>query len=324
MARVVDIDEAVRLLRGGAVVALPTETVYGLAADAESPEAVARIFEAKGRPSSHPLIVHLPSVDALDDGWVASIPPVAQRLADLLWPGPLTLIFERGPRVPDAVTGGLETVGIRVPSHPAMRSVLERFGGGLAAPSANRFGAVSPTTAAHVLADLGHRIEAIVDGGDCEVGIESTIVDVSTGVARILRPGAVTREELEAIVGGPVPLAGEDAPRAPGALASHYAPRARIHAVSADEAPQQARELVESHGRVAVLAPPSMILEGDGITRIEVPDDPRERARGLYASLRAVDAGAFDHAVVVLPDESGLGAAIADRLRKAAGPRGEA
>jgi L-threonylcarbamoyladenylate synthase len=321
MARVVDIDEAVRLLGEGAVVALPTETVYGLAADAESPAAVARIFAAKGRPSSHPLIVHLASVQALEDGWVATVPPVAQRLADVLWPGPLTLIFERGARVPDAVTGGLHTVGIRVPRHPMMRAVLERFGGGLAAPSANRFGAVSPTNATHVLADLGHRIEAIVDGGDCEVGIESTIVDVSSGVARILRPGAVTREQLEAIVGGPVPTAGEEGPRAPGALASHYAPRARIHAVSAEGAAERAAELARSHGRVAVLAPPSLAIDGDAITRIEVSADPEERARGLYASLRAVDAGGFDHAVVVLPDESGLGVAIADRLRKAAGPR---
>jgi len=322
MARVVDIDEAVRLLRKGAVVALPTETVYGLAADAESPAAVARIFEAKGRPSSHPLIVHLPSAETLEEGWADTVPPVGQRLADMLWPGPLTLVLERGARVPDAVTGGLDTVGLRVPRHPTMRAVLEKLDGGLAAPSANRFGAVSPTSAAHVIADIGHRIEAIVDGGDCEVGIESTIVDVSAGAAQILRPGAVTREALETIVGGPVPVAGEDAPPAPGDLVSHYAPRARIHAVSVGEAAARATDLARAHRRVALLAPPSLAdAGGEGVVYIEVPDEPVERARGLYASLRAVDAGGFAHAVVVLPDETGLGVAIADRLRKAAGPR---
>ena len=173
------------------------------------------------------------------------------------------------------------------------------------------------------MADLGGRIAAVVDGGHCEVGIESTIVDTSTGVARILRPGAVTREELEAIVGGPVPMAGEDAPRAPGALASHYAPRARVHTVDASEAAARAVALAEAGGSVALLAPSSVTVDHERVSRIEVPADPAERARSLYASLRAVDAGGFDHAVVVLPEETGLGVAIADRLRKAAGPRSD-
>ena len=323
MARMVEIDEAARLLRAGEVVALPTETVYGLAADAENPDAVARIFAAKGRPRSHPLIVHLPSVAALDEGWAAELPPVARRLAGVLWPGPLTLIVRRGPRALDAVTGGLATVGLRVPAHPTMRAVLTRFGGAVAAPSANRFGAVSPTSAAHVMADLGARIAAIVDGGPCELGIESTIVDASSGTARILRPGAVTREALEAIAGAPMPTAGEDAPRAPGALPSHYAPRARVHTADASDAAARAVELADAGASVVLLAPSSVAADHERVSHIDVPEDPQDRARSLYASLRAVDAGGFDHAVVVLPEETGLGVAIADRLRKAAGPRSD-
>lgn len=321
MARDVDVETAAELLREGALVAIPTETVYGLGADAEQPAAVARIFEAKGRPSSHPLIVHLRSADALDEGWAAEVPPAARRLADVLWPGPLTLVLRRGPRALDAVTGGLPTVGLRVPAHPLTRALLESLGGGLAAPSANRFGSVSPTSADHVRRDLGDRIDAVLDGGECEVGIESTIVDVSTGVPRVLRPGAITREMLEELLGAPVPVAGEDAPRAPGMLASHYAPRARVHAVEAPELDARARALAAQHGRVALLAPRELALEAPGLELIEVPSEPAARARTLYASLRAVDERGFEHAVVVLPEARGLGVAIADRLKKAGAER---
>lgn len=321
MARDVDVETAASLLRAGALVAIPTETVYGLGADAEQPAAVARIFAAKGRPSSHPLIVHLPSADALDEGWAAEVPPAARRLADVLWPGPLTLILRRGPRALDAVTGGLSTVGLRVPAHPLARALLERFGGGIAAPSANRFGSVSPTTAEHVHRDLGDRIDAVLDGGPCEIGIESTIVDVSTGVPRILRPGAITREMLEEILGAPVLAAGEDAPRAPGMLASHYAPRAKVHAVAGDELEARARALVAQHGRIALLAPRELAIAMPGLEVIEVPADPAERARTLYASLRAIDERGLEHAIVVLPEERGLGVAIADRLKKAGADR---
>ncbi|AKF07425.1 L-threonylcarbamoyladenylate synthase [Sandaracinus amylolyticus] len=321
MAPTVDVDTAATLLRAGKLVAIPTETVYGLGADAEQPDAVARIFAAKGRPSSHPLIVHLRAADALDEGWAANVPPAARRLADVLWPGPLTLILQRGPRALDAVTGGLSTVGLRVPAHPLARALLERVGG-IAAPSANRFGSVSPTTAAHVQRDLGDRIDAVLDGGPCEVGIESTIVDVSTGVPRILRPGGISREVLEEILGAPVPMAGDDAPRAPGMLASHYAPRAKVVAVAPRDASQRAHELARE-GRIALLAPPTLALDlPDALERIDVPADPRERARTLYESLRAIDERGFERAIVVLPDdERGLGLAIADRLRKAGAPK---
>lgn len=315
------IDDAVSVLRAGGLVAIPTETVYGLAADAENPAAVARIFAVKGRPSNHPLIVHVHSPDALHEGWARNVPPLAQRLADTLWPGPLTLVLPRGPRALHAVTGGLDTVAIRVPAHPIALELLSRFSGGLAAPSANRFGSVSPTHAEHVRQDLGDSIEGIVDGGAAEIGLESTIVDLSTGVPRMLRPGGVSREAIEEVLGTAVSMAGTNAPRAPGSHASHYAPRARVIATNAMEVRDRIAQLQSHSGRLAVLAPRSLDLPSD-VERIEVPDDDVERARTLYATLRMLDERGFDLALVVLPEsERGLGLAIADRLRRAAGPR---
>jgi L-threonylcarbamoyladenylate synthase len=315
------IDDAVSVLRAGGLVAIPTETVYGLAADAENPDAVARIFEVKGRPTSHPLIVHLHSPDALHAGWARNVPPLAQRLADTLWPGPLTLVLERGPRALHAVTGGLDTVALRVPAHPVALALLSRFSGGLAAPSANRFGSVSPTLAEHVRQDLGNSIEGIVDGGAATIGIESTIIDLSTGIPRMLRPGGVSREAIEDVLGTEVSMAGTAAPRAPGTHASHYAPRARVIATSASEVRGKITQLQSHAGRLAVLAPRSLDLPPD-VARIDVPEDDVERARTLYATLRMLDERKFTLALVVLPEsERGLGLAIADRLRRAAGPR---
>lgn len=315
------LDDAVSILRRGGVIAIPTETVYGLAADAENPDAVARIFAIKGRPASHPLIVHLDSADHLHQGWVRDVPPLAQRLADTLWPGPLTLVLARGPRALDVVTGGLDTIAVRVPQHPLTLALLSQFGGGLAAPSANRFGSVSPTQAEHVRHDLGPVIDGILDGGPAEIGLESTIVDVSTGEPRILRPGGVSRELIEDVLGAPVSIVGQGAPRAPGSHASHYAPRARVVAASVTETPSVLIGLRSRPGRLAVLAPRSIDLPAD-ITRIDVPEDDVERARTLYATLRKIDEHGFDHALVILPEtEVGLGWAIADRIRRAAGPR---
>ncbi|MBA3455929.1 MAG: threonylcarbamoyl-AMP synthase, partial [Deltaproteobacteria bacterium] len=229
MKRGSDIATAAGVLRAGGLVAFPTETVYGLGADASSDAAVARIFAAKGRPRAHPLIVHL-APDARLSDWAIDVPESARRLAAEAWPGPLTIILARGPRVSLATTGGSETVGLRVPAHPMAQDLLRAFGGGIAAPSANRFGAVSPTTADHVTADLGDDVDYVLDGGACDVGVESTIVDLSRGRAVLLRPGGLAREAIEAIIG---PLAEADlaAPAAPGTLASHYAPRAQVIAV---------------------------------------------------------------------------------------------
>ena len=232
-----DVGAAVSALRAGALVALPTETVYGLAADASSAEAVARVFAAKGRPANHPVIVHLPSVRSLDD-WADDVPSWARSLAETLWPGPLTLVVPKASTVLDAVTGGQETVGLRVPAHPVTLQVLDQFGGGLAAPSANRYGRVSPTTAEHVVAEMGDALKAergdfVLDGGACMVGVESTIVGAWDETPRLLRPGAVTAEQLAELTGLPVSADPTDV-RVPGSTESHYSPASQVLAVEAD------------------------------------------------------------------------------------------
>jgi len=218
---------AVEVLRRGGVIALPTETVYGLAADVASEAAVARVYAIKGRPPGHPLIVHAAALGALE-GYVAEVTPELRALAARFWPGPLTAIVARGPRTPLGVTGGQETVAVRVPAHPLARAILAAFGGALAAPSANRFGRVSPTSAEHVRADLGDEVDLVVDGGPAQVGVESTIVDLTGAVPAVLRAGAVTPSQLGAALGTPVVTRVGGGVRAPGTLAAHYAPRARV------------------------------------------------------------------------------------------------
>ncbi|HET7828718.1 MAG TPA: L-threonylcarbamoyladenylate synthase [Candidatus Limnocylindrales bacterium] len=309
------IARAVEILRSGGLVAFPTETVYGLGADASSPAAVRRIFEAKGRPADHPLIVHLGSVDALD-AWAADVPPLARTLAEALWPGPLTIVLRRSARVPDAVTGGLPTVGLRVPAHPVALELLRAFEGGIAAPSANRFGTVSPTTAEHVRDGLGDRVDLVLDGGASAVGVESTIVDLSGDEPGILRPGGVPREVLEALAGVPFPVREGGEIRAPGTLASHYAPDARLMLVAPPDQPARAAELRARGLRVGVLAfEPNARVEG--ATVVDLGDSEEEAARRLYAAIRELD----DTCDVILgwpPEERGLGLAIGDRLRRAA------
>jgi L-threonylcarbamoyladenylate synthase len=309
------IARAVEILRSGGLVAFPTETVYGLGADASSPAAVRRIFEAKGRPADHPLIVHLGSVDALD-AWAADVPPLARTLAEALWPGPLTIVLRRSARVPDAVTGGLPTVGLRVPAHPIALELLRAFEGGIAAPSANRFGTVSPTTAEHVRDGLGDRVDLVLDGGASAVGVESTIVDLSGDEPGILRPGGVPREVLEALAGVPFPVREGGEIRAPGTLASHYAPDARLMLVAPPDQPARAAELRARGLRVGVLAfEPNARVEG--ATVVDLGDSEEEAARRLYAAIRELD----DTCDVILgwpPEERGLGLAIGDRLRRAA------
>jgi L-threonylcarbamoyladenylate synthase len=327
-----DVARAVAELRAGRLVAFPTETVYGLGADAARDDAVARVFAVKGRPRAHPLIVHLAPGAPLDD-WAIAIPDAARALAAAAWPGPLTLILRRGPRVADATTGGGDTVGLRVPAHPLAQQLLAAFGGGVAAPSANRFGAVSPTTADHVAADLhdaGADLGYILDGGACAVGVESTIVDYSRGRPVLLRPGGLPREAIEAILGAP--LAPADAadlstPAAPGTLASHYAPRADVIAVDPAEVPGAvaAAHVHRPGARVAVLAPAAAFAAAAWAalpaTAWPLPDDAAGMARALYAALRDLDAAGVDVVIAALPPDAGLGEAVGDRLRRAAGPR---
>lgn len=314
------VHRAVELLRRGGLVGLPTETVYGLAADAENELAVRRIFAVKGRPSTHPLIVHLGTSEAVKD-WVRRLPPEAEALAAAFWPGPLTLVLPRSTRASDAVTGGQGTVAVRVPAHPVALAVLSAFGGGLAAPSANRFGRVSPTRAAHVVADLGGDVDLVLDGGPSSVGVESTIVDLSGPEPALLRPGGVPGEALERVLGRRLPSRATGEVRVPGMLPSHYAPRAGLVLASRSEAGGQAAALSAAGRRVALCGPAGLDVP-EGVVHLHAPEDVTQLARSLYELLRSVDAAQVDVAVVVLPDEAGLGVAVLDRLRRAAAPRG--
>jgi L-threonylcarbamoyladenylate synthase len=331
-----DIDRAVDALRRGLLVAFPTETVYGLGADARSPEALARLYAAKGRPSTHPVIVHLAHPSQVAD-WAAGVSPAARAVTEAFWPGPLTVVVRRAPHVLDAVTGGEPTVGLRAPDQPLALELLAAFGDGLAAPSANRFGRVSPTTASDVFADLGDAVEVVLDGGPCRVGVESTIVDCSRDGLTILRPGAISREAIEGVTGVDVRSARDVGVRAPGTLKSHYAPRATVLLVSPDELERRARELVDAGQSVAVLAlsevfgvaDPRMARLSDaktrdvvGVTILDAPRDVDEYARVLYARLREVDARSIDVLLAVPPPESGIGVAVFDRLRRASGREG--
>lgn len=316
-----DIEKAAGLLRAGGLVALPTETVYGLGANAEDPAAVSRIFQVKGRPPSHPLIVHIGGAQHLDD-WVRDVPATARLLAEHFWPGPLTLVLRRGRRVPLEATGGLETVAVRVPDHPVALALLSAFGGGVTAPSANRFGSVSPTTADHVRAELGDAVDFVLDGGPCGVGVESTIVDVTGETPAILRPGGVTREDLEAVLGHPVEVPSTSHVRVPGQHPSHYAPSARVVLVEPEKVAVEARLAQEQGHQVGVLLPPSLAdtpVKAHAV--VDVPASLADYARELYGFLRELDRQGCDLIVASLPAEEGLGLAIANRLRRAAGPR---
>lgn len=288
-----DIDDAVAVLQRGGLVALPTETVYGLAGDASDPLAIRQIYATKGRPAGHPVIVHM-AHDA-DLSVIAQTDDRARALAAAFWPGPLTLILPKQADVPDEVTGGLQTVGIRVPAHPMTQAVLARFPRGLAAPSANRFGRVSPTTAQHVVDEFAGAVP-VLDGGPCDVGIESTIVDLTQSRAAILRPGAILPSDIEAIVG---PLTTSDT-KAPGTLAQHYQPMTSL-LLSVDVEADKAR-LIAAGQRVAVLP-------------ASTPDD---HAKRLYAELRRLDRLGVDVLIAEAAPQSELGAAINDRLRRAA------
>ncbi len=290
---------AAEVLRDGGIVAFPTETVYGLGADALNRTAIRRVFDVKGRPVTHPLILHIADASSLDK-WVTEVPDAALRLVERFWPGPLTIVLKRSAKVPDEVTGGQDTVALRVPAHPLAQRLLKEFGGGIAAPSANRFGRVSPTTAGHVLEDLGTDVDFVLDGGACDIGVESTIIDLSAGTPSLLRPGGVPREAIEEALGRPVAWRPTGV-RAPGCHAAHYAPHAEVRIVPAGKEQDYAARLAAQGMRVEVLAP---------------------EARTLYARFRDADRRGTDVILVSLPSESGLGLAVVDRLKRAAGSRG--
>jgi len=322
-----DVGQAARLLCAGELVAFPTETVYGLGADARNPAAVAKIFAAKGRPTDHPLIIHIPDAGHLER-WARDIPPEARVLAEKFWPGALTLILKRQPGVATAITGGQDTVGLRVPKHPLALELLRAFAaqgsGGIAAPSANRFGRISPTAAQHVRDELGDSVAMILDGGSCQVGIESTIVDLTGKRALILRPGMVSAIDLGRVLGSN-PLSPDDplAPpalfknRTPGTLAAHYAPRTPLALMPDDSLPIVLRNAIMQKERVAVLATHPAPFEMPGVLWHVAPADPAGFAHDLYANLRALDALGCDRIYVQKPAGQPW-LAVLDRLKRAA------
>lgn len=314
------IDEALSLLRAGKLVAIPTETVYGLAADAGNPQAVASIFAAKGRPSDHPVIVHIAGAAQIDD-WARDVPETARKLAAAFWPGPLTLILKRQPHVADAVTGGQDTVGLRAPSHPLTHELLSRFGGGLAAPSANKFGHVSPTTAEHVRKEFGDAVPLVLDGGACAVGVESTIVSLVGKTPMLLRPGGVPREAIEAVLGEK--LEHHQKPqtaniRVSGLLDSHYAPRTKLVTGSHALLSEEALRLHKNGERVAFIALGNAAKCSSATHYVSMPGDPAEYARALYSTLRNLDTGEFDTLLLELPPSTAEWLAVNDRLMRAA------
>lgn len=312
------IQKAVTILRESGLVAFPTETVYGLGGDAKNPVAVAKIFAAKGRPADHPVIVHLASIDQLPD-WVQTVTPQAQKLAAHFWPGPLTLILPRATHVLDAITGKQDTVGIRVPHHPIAQALLTAFGSGIAAPSANRFGCISPTQAVHVQQELGDVIDLILDGGECGVGIESTIVDVSGEEAKVMRPGSITASQISAVLGKPLTCQhANNKIRAPGMLLSHYAPHTRLQIVAQDKLEDTINSLQKSGKSIVVLARHPRIIDNAYCHWVPMPEQADIYAHMLYACLRAADQLACN--VILVEEVPGTEAwfAINDRLQKAA------
>ncbi len=317
---------AARLLEQGALVAFPTETVYGLGADAENPQAVAAIYAAKGRPANHPVIVHL-SPEGDIGRWAAQIPDEARALVAAFWPGPLTLILRRAAQIPDAVSGGQDSIGLRCPSHPVAQALLRAFKGGqggIAAPSANRFGHVSPTTAQHVRDEFGAPpagpLAAILDGGQSNVGIESTILDLSRLASHgpvLLRPGHVTPQQIAAVIGVLPAAPDAAAPRASGTLEAHYAPATPVALVAPADLPRILAHLAGGGRRAALMQRAATAAHG-AVAQLRLPDDPAGFAHALYAGLRELDAAGADVIVVETPPADAAWQGVNDRLRRAA------
>jgi L-threonylcarbamoyladenylate synthase len=317
--------EAALALVDGHLAALPTETVYGLGARADQASAIARVYAVKGRPADHPLIVHLSGIEALD-AWGKWLPTYARTLAEMSWPGPLTLVVNRTPAAHDFITGGQDSVAVRVSAHPLTAAVLshlvELTGNpsiGIAAPSANRFGRVSPTSAKHVVEEFTGLMsddDVVLDGGECSVGLESTIIDCTGDHPKLLRPGAITADDVTRITGLPCPSG--STVRASGTLASHYSPAASVRLISAADLPHLAYEPSDEHQPTIGLLATATIATPAGIVRLAAPETSDEYARVLYSALREADALGLRAVLAVGPDEAGVGAAVIDRLTRAA------
>lgn len=322
-----EVRAAAEILRGGGLVGIPTETVYGLGADGLNEDAVRAIFEAKGRPQDNPLILHIPGADWLER-FCRDIPDAAYLLAERFWPGPLTMILKRRENVPNVTTGGLDTVGMRCPDHPVTLAIIEAADVPVAAPSGNISGRPSPTCARHMVEDMDGRIEGIVDGGACGVGVESTIIDLTVTPPRVLRPGGLPLEELRSVLGEiavdkavTAPLAEGEKPRAPGMKYRHYAPKAPVTVVTG-ESGQTAAYISERAGEktgVICFSEYRKLFDGCAVESIGSAEDKAEQARRIFDALRAFDETDVDAIYAQCPDDEGLGLAIANRLKKAAG-----
>ena len=320
------IQQAARILESGGLVAFPTETVYGLGADAENPQAVAKIYAAKGRPSSHPVIVHL-APDADIAYWTSDIPAEARKLIDVFWPGPLTLILKRASHIPDAVSGGQDSIGLRCPSHPVAQALLQAFKsgkGGVAAPSANKFGHVSPTTAQHVRDEFGNGddspLACILDGGQSDVGIESTILDLSRMATHgpvLLRPGHISTADIKHVIGVDPRMPDAAAPRASGTLEAHYAPSTPVALVPATELEKTIKELRKRGYRFALIRHKAKVI-ADAAGQLQLPAMADGYAHALYAALREMDAVHADIILVETPPSTSDWQGVNDRLRRAA------
>lgn len=319
------IKNAVKLLQTGELVAFPTETVYGLGADANNAQAVSRIFTIKGRPLNHPVIVHLANAAQITD-WASDIPPVIWQLAKHFWPGPVTVILRKHPRVSTTVTGGQDTIGLRIPAHPVAQALLSAFDSGIAAPSANRFGRISPTQAAHVQQELGNRVAMVLDGGPCEIGIESTIIDASTDMLRILRLGAITAGDIQRAIGKtivinhlPTKSTTDTVPRVSGRLISHYAPEAAVKLIHTAHLAIMLAELLAKKQTIGVISRQTQPYDHANLIWIKMPSQPDMFAQQIYQQLRYLDELRPQLILIeTVPNEESW-FAIGDRLEKAAG-----
>ena len=310
------IKQAVALLRQGEIVIFPTETVYGLGADATNETAIQQVYDIKKRPRNHPLIVHIANIADISN-WAVNINQAAWSLAKTFWPGPLTLILKRDSHVLSSVTGGQDTIAIRIPNHPIAQKLLQLFGSGIAAPSANYFGKLSPTQAGHVHKELGSDVKLVLDGGRCQYGLESTIVDVTSDFPNILRLGAISTDSITAALGKQIRVSQTSNISAPGTLAAHYAPNTHLHLISSENLKEFIGQLLAEHKTVVVLARQPSFLNNSSIQWVPMPQTPSAYAYELYAQLHDADAKSYSAIVVerVPEDENWL--AIHDRLKKA-------
>jgi L-threonylcarbamoyladenylate synthase len=311
------IGKAAELLRQGELVAFPTETVYGLGADARNPEAVAKVFVAKGRPQDHPLIVHLGTASELPD-WAAFVPEQAQLLAAAFWPGPLTMILSKKAEIPEAVTGGQNTIALRVPANQVAQDLLLRFGSGIAAPSANRYGRISPTQAGHVADEFGSNITCILDGGPCAIGVESTIIDLSGKQPALLRPGRISLSQLKSILQTEILQGKHSQTRAPGMLASHYAPNTTAKLCQSQALPKIVDVLLSEGKNIGLLTLTPALVTGDCRHNISLTENSAHYETELYSALRKLDKLNLDLILIEQPPDNETWSTVLDRLTKAA------